>query len=358
MWRLAALLVLLAPPAAAQRPADPLDLYLLAGQSNARGSGGDLAEAPVPPHLTAYWAYLRDDGTRSLAVAPVDRESPLSQSLGPAFAARYWERTGRRVLLVQLAVSGSANVPAADRGFGHWSAHHDGPGAEGGPNRLRTGLEDLDRILDQFPNRDQLRPGGIIWVQGETDATKIDQGYPIGDAYLEELRATATRLRVALAERLPGEGFPPLYLVQTGHRAAGDTPGFELVRELQWDGAELGAYTLACDDAHTFPELGWLADNVHWDQDALNHVGEHVADVAAGDHPPRETAGEDGPERRAPRPYPNPARPGQRVRGLEAGALVVDLLGRHVATADARGGLEAPPVPGVYLAGRTRLVVW
>jgi hypothetical protein len=54
---------------------------------------------------------------------------------------------------------------------------------------------------------------------------------------------------------------------------------------------------------------------------------------------------------------PNPARPGGRVRGAEAGVPVFDVLGRLMGTVGPDGTFAAPRVPGVYLVDGRRLVV-
>ena len=347
-----ALLLLLAAAAAAQAPPDSLDLFVIAGQSNALGAGGSRLEAPVPPRGSAYWAHIQRNGL--FRWVEVDATIYLSRSLGPAFAARYVERTGRPVALLQLSVGATANVPAAERGRGHWSAREPGPGPSGGPNRLLEALAHLDEVLEKLPPGTALRPAGVIWSQGEQDALMIDEGAITGDDYRAEMEATLTRLRAALGERF-GRGPAPLYLVQTGHRSRGDTGGHRAVRAAQRAGAEAGLYTLACDHAEAFPELGMLVDDVHWDQDALNHVGGHVADVVADAATDVSAGGDPSP---APaRPFPNPARPGALVRGLEPGTRVFDVLGRHVATSDLEGMLPAPRAAGAYLAGGVVLVV-
>ena len=162
---LAAFALLLAAPAVAQpgAAADTLDLFVVAGQSNARGAGGDADLAPLPEPGVAYWASVR--GSRAGLVDAASRP-PLNGSAWPAFAIRYHELTGRRVLLLQTAFGGTSNVPEADRGRGHWSARHDGPGARGGPNRLRIALRDLEGLMANLPAGVAVRAAGVLWIQG------------------------------------------------------------------------------------------------------------------------------------------------------------------------------------------------
>ena len=355
--------------AAAQAPPDTLDLFLIAGQSNALGAGGDVTLAPVPDRGTAYWTRLRDG---ELALVPVGIAHHASNgSLGPAFARRYYERTGRPVALLQTAFRGTPVVALVEEGNGHWSAKRPGLGPRGGPDRLAEAVEAVAAVRARQPRGPAgsgpyaFRAAGVIWVQGEADATGILRRKTTEVDYRNGLALTTAALRAAAGDSL---GQAPLYLVQTGRPLPADNRGYRSVRRAQEHGAAAGWYTLACDHAVTFAETGRMTDNAHWDQEALNHVGEHVAEAAATDAPPpyeppsdeepQPTAAEDGPQGDDRLPYPNPARPGQFVRGLPAGAPVHDALGRLVGHVGPRGGVEAPRAPGVYASGGVRFAVY
>ena len=82
-------------------------------------------------------------------------------------------------------------------------------------------------------------------------------------------------------------------------------------------------------------------------------LGQVVTEYAVSGHVGIEAA----PSARVAPLVPNPARPGARVRGADAGAPIVDLLGRHLGVVADDGSFAAPRTGGVYLVGRTRLVV-
>ena len=330
---------------------DTVDLFVLAGQSNAVGVGGDPALATGVIHGSAWAVRVRAERETRDAIVSLDtlgRDTYLDGTLAPAFAEAYVRIRDRRVAFLQTAVGGTSNVPTADQGKGHWSALERGPSPVGGPNRLAMALDTLEAAYAaRRPSMPEFRLGGVVWIQGERDAQQIDNGLITPETYEAELRATLAFLRDTLEAREGRE--VPIYLVQIGYLAEGDTDGFERVREIQRAVAASGLATLACDHGTAFPALGMLADFGHWDQRALNHVGAHVAEAAAADAPPGR-----------PRPTATPAGPGAstvRVLGNPASRLarfsepvtgvVLDALGREVVRLEAAD--RTPPLPpGVY----------
>lgn len=349
---LAFALALAAAPSAQSAFPDSLDLFLMAGQSNAVGVGGDPSAAPLPERGTSYLVRVLPDsvgptGGPFVELVTVRPNTIVGGTALPTFAVEYTARTGRPTAFLQTAFGGTTNVAEADRGRGHWSARQLGPGAGGGPNRFQLALDLLDAFLENAPaHTPAIRFAGLFWIQGETDAQEIDRGRIQTTDYRQDLRATITALADTLAARA---GYPvPIYVVQIGHLLEGDSPGFRDVRDVQAESAGAVGYTLACNHAHLFPEAGLMADFAHWNQLGLNHVGLELALAAAADAPPRETptAGEDGPDAAAPRVLGNPARRTARFSAPVTGP-VVDALGRVVARLD---GARATPAlaPGTY----------
>lgn len=72
---------------------EPVDVFLVAGQSNAVGTG-DPTEAPTPPSGAAYEYLTTDDELVALAepVGPEDGASPWA-----VFTCEYHDRTDRTV---------------------------------------------------------------------------------------------------------------------------------------------------------------------------------------------------------------------------------------------------------------------
>ena len=321
-------------------PAGQVDLFVSAGQSNAVGHGRAPELAPVPADSTAWWVEFDELGVPRLV--PLTAETSGS-SAWPAFAVTYHSETGRAAAVLQVAVGGTSNVAAADtEGSGHWSALTSGASPSGGENRLSSAIETARAAAAGIGGT----IAGVVWIQGKRDADQIRSGAITAESYRAELRATTA----VLSDSLPGQ--PVVYLVQIGRQVGRSPAGFADVQLAQGEGSQAGEFVLGCQHPPGFVELGWMADLIHWDQRGLNHVGDHVARVVAGEAAP--VSAESSAETEA-RPSwvarPNPARPGALVGGLPPGAEIYDVLGRTVGRVGADGRALAPYVPGVYVVG-------
>lgn len=246
----------------------PVDVFLVAGQSNANGLG-DPDDAPSVP---AGVAYEYDPET--------DRLDPLAEPVGPgdggsawaAFAVEYYERTGRPVVLTSRAVNGAALHPDADveRGAGDWRA---------GGDYCRAAVDAVEgclAALDDAGAEYEFR--GLLWHQGESDAIAIHEDYHTLANYEDAFRETMAWFREALDR-------PDLdvFLFGIGTRQSGDDDGWRAVREAQGRFAEADPHvhrvsTCAVD----FAEAGKMQDAYHYTQAGYDEMGrEGARNVAA-----------------------------------------------------------------------------
>ncbi len=204
-------------------------LYLIAGQSNANGHGrlseltGEMRDAVEGAVI--FCGQPRVDGEASdglglwspmtpgfgLGFRTDGRTNFLSDRFGPelSFAQRMRElRPGERVAIVKYSRGGSSLDARAGGKHGTWDPHDDlvsEAGAGVGVNQYdhalatiaaATGVRDIDG--DGEPDR--LIPAGIVWMQGETDATRAETAR----AYGENLGELLELLRAALrADEVP-----------------------------------------------------------------------------------------------------------------------------------------------------------
>jgi hypothetical protein len=247
-----------------------MDVFLIAGQSNARGKG-DPADAPAVP---AGAAHQWDGAELTHLEDPVGDDHEPGNPVGsawPAFAATYHDLTGRESVYVPAAVGGSALVSIPDAGEEHWDVEADGP-------LFRRAVQ---RTWDCLTH---LRSGGtdatlrgVLWCQGESDAQSIDDG----DVSLPEFRSRLRAL-VGAFRRESDRADLPVFLFQTGRPESGDTPGFEAVRGAQADLADADdAVYLAFDGAVGFPERGLHRDDLHYTQAGYNEMGRVGAESVA-----------------------------------------------------------------------------
>lgn len=132
---------------------DMFDIIILAGQSNAEGTGFGDTENPYIPSDRVF--YLNNDFTISVATEAVS-ENDIQGNFALPFARRYIDdgllEDGRKLLIVRAAVGGTG---FSDK---HWRLCDD--------HYLRM-LDMVDTALKLNPNN---RLTALLWHQGETDA--------------------------------------------------------------------------------------------------------------------------------------------------------------------------------------------
>lgn len=175
--RLPLLALLLALPAFAQ----PVDIFLLIGQSNMAGRGL-LAERHRQPQ-EGIWAWTKD-GKWAPAVDPLHWDKPeiAGVGLGRSFAA---------TLKCYGAASAIGLVPAA---FGGSALEEWSPGS----THYKNAIDRTRAALAAAGPNARLR--GILWHQGEADSTKPERAY----TYTKRFAAFIAQLRADLkAEAVP-----------------------------------------------------------------------------------------------------------------------------------------------------------
>ncbi|MEO1534996.1 MAG: sialate O-acetylesterase [Planctomycetota bacterium] len=192
---LRAFVALLAALACAQASADDFYVYFLAGQSNMVGFGtstdlpGELAEpmpgvyifAPAqaddgaaPPSAT--WQPLQPGFGDGYTTDPAGQPM-LGTRFGPAitFAARLRDlRPGENIAIIKYAKNGSG-LDVRSNQFGTWDPN-DTRANVGGINQYDHALAAIasafaDGDINDDGTPDRLIPAGIVWMQGESDAT-------------------------------------------------------------------------------------------------------------------------------------------------------------------------------------------
>lgn len=236
-----------------------IDLFLIGGQSNTEGTG-DPDSAPTVPAGAGYEYVPGDD-------ALVHLEEPVGEDDGAAswavFARKYYDLTGRPIVVVPTAVGGSAQHADADGGNGHWD--------DGGELRSGaiTAVRRCRRHLDREGITYEFR--GVLWHQGETEAMQIDASVVSIEQYERAFGRMVRTFRDTFDE-------PALdvFLFQIGRHRDEDTEGWRAVRAAQERFADEGVH-LVFEDAVTFADSGNMQDVVHYDQGGYNRMGREGA---------------------------------------------------------------------------------
>jgi hypothetical protein len=245
--------------------AQPASLFLIAGQSNAVGQGDSLHSVRCQKQ-TAFEYKSVSDSIVHLA-DPVGEDTHHFQaaktgSIAPAFTKTYNASTGSKVIIVSSARGGSScHAKAELKNLGTWAVE--------GALLL---FPEAARKIRKAINKVQVPLSGVIWLQGERDANAINSKHIAEQEYKDSLADLIKRFRQNFGDRLP------FYIVETGFYDHHPREGFDAVRKVQLQITnELPLVYLVYDETGDFRERNWMKDEIHYNQDGLNHIGEVVA---------------------------------------------------------------------------------
>ena len=241
-------------------------LFLLAGQSNAVGQG-DSSKSVQPLPGTAF-EFDADAGSFIPLRDPVGKPWKLFQragtgSVAPAFARKFHELSGKKVFFVTAARGGASCTEKAELStYGTWD--------ESG--QLFPQAIEKTRMAEKVSG---MKLSGIIWMQGERDANAFVSAQISARDYEDAFVRLIKRFRKEFGEALP------IYIVQTGFQQDKSPEGCQMVREVQQAvSRKMKRVNLAYTETDTFAQRGWFKDNVHYNQEALNDIGNKTASFA------------------------------------------------------------------------------
>lgn len=247
-----------------QSHAQTTALFLLAGQSNAVGQGDSSSSVTCSP-ATAYEYKEASDNLVPLA-DPVGENAVAFQrantgSVAPAFAKTYHELSGQKIVIVSAARGGSScHVKAELDHMGTWAT-------QGKLQLMAPAIQKTKSALRKTGSS----LNGILWLQGERDANAINAQQLTTQEYKDALLSVISRFREAFGE-------VPFYIVLTGYYKDHPLEGFDAVRAVQEEvSRQLKKVYVVYRDTDQFEKKGWMKDAIHYNQAALNAVGEASA---------------------------------------------------------------------------------
>lgn len=243
-------------------------LFLVAGQSNGVGQG-DRGESVNAAAIAYEYSYGKNS-LKPLA-DPVGQDELHFQaantgSAWPAFAKTFHSLTGKKLVLIPAARGGSSCSKKAElHNMGTWDTSGMLPLFDSAIIKARAGMENTRLALS-----------GIIWSQGERDANAINAGQLTVTEYEQTLKELIARFRKAFARDVN------FYIIQTGYYRNHPRKGFDEVRRVQESLAKSikGVY-LVYDKTGDFEQKGWMKDDIHYSQAALNDIGAEIANKIA-----------------------------------------------------------------------------
>src|SRR5205085_2432704 len=228
-----------------------IDVFLIAGQSNAVGMGDSTGGIKIPAGeaLQYYSSALS-----SVTGDPIGNSS--TGSAWPAFINTYYNNTGTKVCVVPVALGSTSQTSAANTGPGTWDV--------GGTlySTSVTALNNAITVLLAAGYTPKVR--GILWCQGEADAGAITAATITKAQYKTALQTMIANYRTAFGLNLP------FYIFRTGGSV---TTGITAVREAQEETSDEQLFTFVVfRNAADFPSRS-LQNGAHYLQAGYDEMG-------------------------------------------------------------------------------------
>jgi lysophospholipase L1-like esterase len=251
-----------------------IDVFLIAGQSNAEGYDNTTSGPTITPG-TAYQYYsairtvpqdtytnIITNGVISPANDPVGNAS--TGSAWPQFAITYYAKTGHKVAFVPAAVGATSLIATDSNIWGNWS-----PTGQ----LFGNSVTDLNKAMAAFQAAGY-NPHfvGVLWDQGESDTYAGN-----GAAYQSALQTLIANYRAQFGANMP------FYIFRTGTEVGQNDEPFAEIRNAQEAVAAADSNTFVVfRNAVDFPARGLMNnDGTHYSQAGYNEMGNIGAEAIA-----------------------------------------------------------------------------
>ncbi|QAA82188.1 hypothetical protein EI546_10840 [Aequorivita sp. H23M31] len=254
----------------ADKKNESVQLFVIAGQSNAMGVGDSsqsiIGEEPCYEYDSKKDSFV----TLKDPVGQDDMHFHVAKtgSFIPSFAYNYAKITHQPIYVVQCAKGGSSLSPKAEvKDWGNWD-----PSGK----LLSSSFKKIDLALSALKDegKGESKLAAIIWSQGENDGEAIGKGNLTAEEYKAGLKNLISEYRERFGSNLP------FVIIETGRHASCKEcdEGYAIVRKIQGEVAAEDKYTfIGYNETKDFIERKWLKDPVHYNQDALNDIGKKLA---------------------------------------------------------------------------------
>lgn len=236
-----------------------LDVFLVGGQSNAKGSDSSSAGSPT---TTPGTCYQYSKGIISPGNDPV--YPSMTGSAWPQFCVTYNSLTGHKVLIVSAALGATSQTVAADTGNGNWDTSGTLVAAAIADAQGAMKAAALSGFTPVFK--------GVLWSQGENDAVAINSALITQSTYVTAFENMINRYQLAFGSSTP------LYIFRTGTQVGANDYGYAQIRSAQSIVANASPYTqVVWYGAIDFPALGLMDTTqgtiIHYLQAGYNLMG-------------------------------------------------------------------------------------
>lgn len=247
----------------------PYLLFIVGGQSNAVGSG------PSPGYEDAsycglYWDW-KDQKAKSLKPLKDPVYRSFRGSAWPSFARKMFEITGRKVIILNVAVGGAAVTNISSNSW-----YQD---SQVTSIRRTDATREWNALLAELKAKNiEYELTGLLWIQGEAECARIGAGTLSVQAYIDGTLDVFKYFR-----ELVSKPTLPIYLAQIGYyRNAMTNPellgGYEKVRKAQIDICNTYENDfMASELPASYFKAGYMQDSIHYNQRGYNSLGASFA---------------------------------------------------------------------------------
>jgi hypothetical protein len=250
---------------------EQVDVFLIAGQSNARGMSGPTGAANSPnPEPGTLFQF----GNGSFLEVTDEVGDANTGSIWPSFAITWKEMTARKICFVPRARNATALSILANTGEGYWG--------EGAASFFPDSVTNINGALAALVEQGyDPKFRGVLWSQGENDAYAINRGVMTKQNYKDELAILLSKYRAIYGSNMP------FYIIKTGTRtgSAGpltDVTGYQQIQEAQEEACDADPLRTKIIYRSTteFHDRGlMMSDGVHYGQLANNEIGRTAPSV-------------------------------------------------------------------------------
>lgn len=251
-------------------------LFIVAGQSNAVGYGADANGGyESAADVAQFWAWNESPALLKPLKDPVYKS--VKGSAWPAFCRRFFELTGHKVYILNVASGGAAVTDGGYTTTNTW--------ADNAYGTLRATARVQFEALKAHLERQQLpfEIGGLLWCQGEAEGGRIAAGTVSAQEYTD-----GTIDVFAFFRELTDKSDLDVFVSKIGFSMTTLVPGtsahagYVAVQEAQESLCRDAAHVhMAFRLAPTFFDVGYMSDHIHYNQAGYNMMGEALASCAA-----------------------------------------------------------------------------
>jgi len=246
---------------------NPVDLFIVAGDSNAVGQGSSASSPIVQSGTVLQYSAAGAISTANdptLSAVNAARNANTGSSW-PSFGNAYYRATGRKVGLVLTGLSGSFQTAAADTGVGNWDT----------TGTLFTDAINAYNLAVTAFSAAGYSPSlkGVILHLGANDAARINLAVITGGQYQTAFTDMLARWRSTL-----GVAHLPIYVIQTGTNLSVSDAGYATVRSTQITVVNADPDThFGFINTYDFLARGMMSSGAHPNQAGYNETGDVLA---------------------------------------------------------------------------------